>query len=657
MPISRSGEAPKRVAKSRQAGVLPMQAFAKPTNTHAFTQYQSLVDVSLDSSNIPFASPPSSLSFADFANCITSTPDTTSASDKEVWELLQILFDPQDPTEGNDVTAATRKSLFSQYWKSVVTPSALSHAQRAANSEEKAFALLSAHDIWGATEALLSGGNPKLATIVSQLDAADSTFKASSRQQIDQWRDNNVLSEIPYRIRSLYELLAGNTCTARGTIGAGPESNVESFSISSQSGLDWRRSFGLRLWYATLRNEPIEAAIRVYNTELSSYEEQIRPLPKFIEDKVETGWSDPEPDTRTDVLWSFLKLYATRQSGEQEMDDKDIATLLAPENVAGHPLEARLSFLLCQTLQARGLLERRNQHQGPNARDEEEQYSTKSTTYLSDNITSVLLSQLSGSASSLASAVLVALHFAQPATRATAVQALLTRHAAALGASPETCPTWQELSAMKIPPSWVWEAKANYARSVLGNENARCVSSLRAGNVIEACEVLRSVVAPGAVVAEHLLATKTDIQGLPSNLKMLLEEFQCNEEATTLTEWRNGLGGAAYVRYVKLVEKVEKHKKSGRTHWTSNESREVAKLVADVKRGLPSVRSTEELGLHERVAAWEIGRVLDEVEEGLRREEDGMVVEVEEDGDAADGGVMRQVEKAEERYRKKAMFA
>ncbi|KAL9054378.1 MAG: hypothetical protein Q9162_004180 [Coniocarpon cinnabarinum] len=646
MGKSRRTKSKRYLHKNSETNLAPSRVIPSAVQTSSFERYRQLVETSSDASSIPHARPSSNFSFADFASAMASADNAAVASEKETWDLLQILFDAQDSSQGAEDESVTRKTLLSQYWKSIVTPTALSHAERAENAEEKAFAQLSANDVSGATETLLAGGNPKLAMMMAQIEIADNEFKATIRDQIDHWRDTNVLSEIPHRIRALYELLAGNACTADGKMGAGPENKAENFNISARLGLNWRQSFGLRLWYASLSDEPIEAAISIYKHQLDTYQEQVRPRPSFHAD----GWKDPDPDRRTDVLWSLLKLYDKLHSGNGRLSVRELADLLAPENVAGNPLSAQLSFLLSQTLRARGLI-------AVGTSD----IMADEVTHLFDGITSTFLAQLSSSPNDLVSAIFVALHLTHPATRYSAITTLLTTHASALGSNSDA-PTWAALTQLQIPNAWLWQAKATHARTVLRDEKARCLFLLRAGDVIDACDVLRSIVAPGAVVAETLLpTTNTSDSGtsdVPSDLKSILQEFENNDEAAALAEWTSYLGGAVYARYVQLIERTERHRRSGRAHYNAAESRELQGLIQELQQKLESVG--EGVGLKERVAAWEMKRIVGEVGEELRRQEDGMVIDtekdVERDGEEQ-GGVMREVEKRAEQYYHKVGWA
>lgn len=608
-----------RTLPSSQGNVQASTIFPPPIHSQTFSHYRSLATASVDSHGIPNVKLSDSFSFSSFAASLHDS--TTSTAEKAMWELLQILFDDQDSTLSAPIIATTRKTLLSQFWKSVVTPAALAQAERASNAEEKALAYLSANDVWSATEVLQAGGNPKLATMVSLLGATGEAGRNAVRSQLQHWRDNNSLSEIPQRIRALYEILAGNVCTAEGKTTAGPENRAENFCISARFGMDWKQAFGLRLWYGVARDEPLQSAVDAFDGDLRSYQEQVRPVPE----KTGVGWTDHHADQRTDVLWSLLKLYAAVQKGTA-VTPKDVADLIAPDDVAGNPLDAQLSFLVCQTLRARGLVDMSQ----PEAMDEDAE--EQDPAYGADVITSTLLSQLSTKKEDVAYALFVALHLAHPASRQTAVHELLTLHAGSLGADPTSCPTWSSIDAdLHIPASWVYQAKATHARAVLHDDQSHCLYLLRAGRIGDAVDSLRHVVAPDAVVAEELLPPRPSSRSSSDNaipatgavstdLQRILAEFATHPDATAQPGWTRGLGGLTYSHFVTLTERVERKKRSGLTHYTSAETSELERLTRDIRSALPTdgSRDDDEMTLPERAAAWEMGRVVAEVEATLR---------------------------------------
>lgn len=523
-----------------------------------------------------------------------------------MWQLAQILFDSQDPATDEQ---SKRKQILTQFWKSITTSQALEHAKSAKTAEEKAFAQLSSFDVWSATETLLKGGDPRLATMIAQIGANESTQRAIA-EQINHWRDENDISEIPRDIRTLYELMAGNTCVAKGKSGAGLENKAETFNISWKFGLDWRRAFGLKLWYGIGKEDSIAEAVELYKNDLSSYEEKTRPVPWFVAAKAQTGWTDPRAGDRQDVLWGLLKLYAHHQAlqfQDAPSDSEiDVAAFLAPESISGNPLSACLSFQLYHTLLARSLLPRTD------TSSEE-----PGNTHFADTLAETLASQFSATPHTLDLAVFTMMFLSSATARASSIKAVLTHHAGALGQSPELCPHFHALtSALKIPAAWIYNAKAVLERSVTGDRAAQALNLLRAGETREAHEVLVRAVAPLCVIEERVIGSS------PDNLKQVLKEFK-ESDAVHLPSWKRG--GGLYSDFVGVVEfapgAAESEESGSDARIRPGSQQELRRLCKRVRASLPARVSEgwKKMGLEERAACEEMRDVVGRAEVALEK--------------------------------------
>jgi nuclear pore complex protein Nup98-Nup96 len=293
---------------------------------------------------------PAPIEFSEMAKAVAI--DTAAGThEQHAWQLLSLLFDDPDkfPDDiGDEHKERYRKEKLSDFWKSLVFSDAQKHAQQAASAEERAIAQLSCNNVADACHALLEGLNLRLATMVGQI-GGDATMRQNMVTQIEEWRRLEVLSEMEDTHRALYELLSGNCAQSEGMTGAGRENKALTFNISSRFGLDWRRAFGLRLWYGLLADEPIELAIAQFADAIRDGVEDVKPVPWFVEQNVNMGWTDPDAANREDLLWGILKLYAS-----SKMDiPANVEDVLAPENVSGHPQNARLSFQLFQLFKSR----------------------------------------------------------------------------------------------------------------------------------------------------------------------------------------------------------------------------------------------------------------------------------------------------------------
>ncbi len=462
-------------------------------------------------------------------NDVASLVQPESEYEKSVWQLASILFDEQDPeaygvpaTQKDKYDHRIRKDRLIAFWEQLCDNSAKQAVGEAKDAEERAIAHLSAHKIVDACDALVQGKDFRLATLVAQI-GGDETMRNDMDTQIDAWRDLNVLSEMTHPIRTLYSLLAGNTCICEGK--KGPlEDQARTFTISVRFNLDWKRAFGLRLLYAILADEPIEAAVVKFTNDLHS-DEPKKPVPPFIENEADTPWDDPSGLQREDILWGLLKLYAASRSA---LPTPSIAETFAPHNTTGNPLDARLSFQIYHALVLRFPSE-------PAAAPAQ-----------ADALAWTFATQLE-SAGEWLWALFALLHLSQRQQRDRAIHAHLVQHAADIKSEPDG-ESFQTLTeTFKVPKSWIWDAKALYARTVLQDHIKEVSYLVKAGDWEEAHEVLKKEVGPMAVIEEDW-----------EMLEKVLASFQQGKEE--VSQW--GLGGQVYEDYLTLitldVDEIEK---------------------------------------------------------------------------------------------------
>lgn len=435
-----------------------------------------------------------------------------------IWELAAILFDDSrsnvilkdTSVNQEEFNQRVRKDDLILMWQNICHVSAMKAVAEAPNAEERAIAHLSANSVVEACDNLIGGQDYRLAILVAQI-GSDRIIREDMATQVNQWRDLNVLSEFTEPIRALYGLLAGNTCVCEGK--KGPlEDRAKTFVISEQFSMDWKRAFGLRLWYATLPEEPIEVAVKKYADDLETHERR-KPLPWFLEEEAPSPWKDPNADQCEDILWGLLKLYAASQGS---LPIPPLTSIVSPHNTAGNPLDCRLSFQLHHALSPRF----------PHATDP----------LKADQLALSFSAQLD-SAGEWLWAIFILLHLSSREQRKSCIQTLLTLHATDMADVED--PAFQTLTEeFKIPASWIWEAKALHARSITQNHVQEVEFLLRAQNWEEAHATLCRVVGPRAII-------ERDYDGL----KGLLDVFGGGSEF--LGDW--DLGGGVYEDFVALM--------------------------------------------------------------------------------------------------------
>lgn len=441
----------------------------------------------------------------------------SNAHEKMVWELASILFDPiadaQEVSVAPSRLRQARRHKLSNFWQGIVEEVSNRDAGMAHTPEDKAIAALSGHRVPDACKHLLDGKNFRLATLVSLVGTSDQLMQ-DMRDQVREWRDANVLSEFTDPIRAIYELIGGNVCAVDGKKGA-MENRMDSFVISDKFGMDWKQAFGLRLWYAVTLNDDVVEAIHAFEEDLEQDKEK-PPKPWFAEQGIQSLWDDPDEDSREDLLWGLLKLYANKQT--------DLAGVLRPENSQLSPLDYRLCWQLGQALINTGKVKF-----GEDANDK------------ADAATLSFASQLISEGNWL-EAVFVLLHLSNPIARAMAIQEHLSRHGHLIGS--EQSEDFVMLThTFKIPATWVWQAKALFTRAVKKDAKSEVIFLLRAASYAEAHKTFIKQVAPMAII-------ERDYEGLWE----MLAQFQGAE--ASVPDWN--LGGKIYADFLGLVQYVQR---------------------------------------------------------------------------------------------------
>lgn len=268
-----------------------------------------------DDDGIPFANPSTHLRFSSFASLFSLTDRSYEAS---LFRLGQALFDEIDLRLGDSITvdirhrvsSLRRKVALSSWLENAVIPSidANLKSNPAVGSSAVAFTLLTGNQVEKACETAMNGGNLKLATLISQA-GGDFDFREDLKDQLQLWREQKIDVHIDESIRKVYALLAGII----DEVVEGPKGE-RGGDIDVVKGLDWKRTFGLHLWFS----EPVDASIaqvfQAYSrlTKDSSPGRIVaHPLPWYKEQTSSTSsrWklpSVPPPD----AFFSLIRLHA-----------------------------------------------------------------------------------------------------------------------------------------------------------------------------------------------------------------------------------------------------------------------------------------------------------------------------------------------------------
>lgn len=408
--------------------------------------------IDLDEYGVPFADADFGTPFRSFTE-LSWTQDPANQHEKNVWALASVLFDPITEKPYFDVETdflidymheKCRKEKLSKFLESLVEGAADEHARSANTLEEVAFAHLTAHRVEQACAALLEAGDFRLSTLMPMI-GGDVRSRELIRKQIDEWRKKGVLAEVAVVIRSLYELLSGNTSFSEGVRGP-TEDFAPEFFIPERFGLDWKRSFGLKLWYGCAEEDGIGQAVLEYEEEMKRWPESVpSPLPWY------QNSSNPTNDGMLDILWGLLRLYAEK--------DLPLEDVLLPRSIGISNLDLRMSWQLRTIFAKKGIRDfsRNVLEDGADG-------------FLTGNMADQVTVDFAGALEATGLwewAIFVVLHLRDTDSRETSIRNVLGRHLDELeeAEGPEVSKKLEFLEkTLLIPKAWIFEARV---RSIL----------------------------------------------------------------------------------------------------------------------------------------------------------------------------------------------
>ncbi|KAF5389513.1 hypothetical protein D9757_004196 [Collybiopsis confluens] len=471
-------------ASSTGTTVLLSKTPIPPINTLSpkLLQHQlSHSPISPDEAGVPFASPSADLlHFTSFVILFSATDASPEAS---LFRLGSALFDPipsnlspksLSPDVRNRVLHLIRKSSLSSWLQTAVAPSVQEYIQShpAASPTALALAHLTGNQLESACEVAMDNGYPTLATLIAQA-GGDTNFRADLRAQLGIWSEEKVDALIDRELRKIYALLAGE------------------LGGDVAQGLDWKRVFGLYLWFS----EPMDVPIaQVYESFIASTK-----------------------DGAEDLLLSLLRLYSDQACSLSE--------ILQPRNSSGqldYTIPWHLYIILSRCMRIRDFPDRGDIRVHDNGHldqpEPEPEFEGHSPT--ADLLTSSYASQLE-QLGMIQEAAFVLLHLEASFGRRKAIQDLLIRFAPVLD-------EWNIrglVGSLKIPLRWVKEAQAIYALNssnqlpspILSIDHPSSSSHpphtayelfLAAGNLNRAHDIAVLSLAPDAVLRDDFVLLK-----------------------------------------------------------------------------------------------------------------------------------------------------
>ncbi|KIR74014.1 nuclear pore complex protein Nup98-Nup96 [Cryptococcus deuterogattii CA1014] len=467
---------------------------------------------------VPIATINPGIRFHDFA----SRFDTGDRShEANVFRLGVALFDEIDVQlpEGSSeelierISSIRRKLALSKWLEDAVAPLVdFDVITRSEDRPGKIFSLLSGHQVERAVESALEAGDMRLATLLSQAGGEES-FKDELLKQLEDWQVYKVNPLIAVGYRKLYALLAGITDVSAGDPSRGSDGCPD---VLIAEGLDWKRAFGLHLWYGIPFENTIRDVVDSYTFSLTSSHPPAKPLPPYLEKSSDNARSWNLPTEPTDVLYNLLQLYSD--------DAISLDQVLRSRDTSPSPFDVRLAWHLYVLLSR--VLRRRDFED----RDESNGYSANA-----DRLTAGYAAQLE-QIGEWKWAAFVLLHLETVDGRSKALHALLYRH-------PDATKEDQAFltETLRIPEEWIHESRAASLCSIddaWGEYHAH----LQAKLYDRAHKILVEKLAPEAVLRDdkvllRRLCSKLEgkgVSGWDYGGKLFLEWADASEDTVSL---------------------------------------------------------------------------------------------------------------------------
>ncbi|KAJ1311780.1 hypothetical protein OPQ81_010246 [Rhizoctonia solani] len=411
-------------------------------------------DVDLDDQGVPVATPNDDIRFHHIADLFG--PDDRS-HESSVWRLGAALFDEinirlaqgvaSDIRE--QITVMRRRHALAKWLQVTVAPSVEFDLREltGASAANRVFLMLTGNQVARATEAAMEANQMHLATLISQI-GGDAEFRNDIESQLAKWKEQKIDAHIEVWLRKIYALLAGIVGSVEGSKSRDPAEKCSDIVVAES--LDWKRVYGLHLWFGGSFNSSAVESLESYEAACNNASlATAPPHPWYIErpasvDADALTWSVSSEGTPRDALFEIIKM---------AMDDTlplDVA--LYPRAFGPSPIDYRIPWhvymLLARVLQKRDVSDRSV------IEDENEEHQL-SYSHKADAITSNYAFQLE-SLGLWWYSIFVLLHLQESDGRLIAIKALLARHVSELDEEKEEF----LINQLCIPHDWIEEAKA-----------------------------------------------------------------------------------------------------------------------------------------------------------------------------------------------------
>lgn len=508
-----------------------------------------------------------------------------------VWDLVKALWGNLDCAVQANASSyhlrISRRAAVSSWLSKVlardIDREAVECKAKDAGHLDAIFSLLSGLQVEKACEIAYENREYRMALLLSQA-SGDSHIKHLLREQLGEWIKQGADKFIDTKRLKIYQLLSG--------LMVGMTSHGD---INLCNNLDWKRSFGLHLWYYCSTTVSIAKALEEYQNAYKgtdSYSAYAAPpKPCYIAEKF-TPVEESDGDTKIqakDICFHLLKLFSKRSHG--------LEAVLCPNTHTSDPLDYQLCWPLQQVLESLGYIHLSEAYHG-----------LIQTSFAAQLVTCGLWEW----------AIFILLHIRDDKRREVAVRELLFRHCEA----DNDCNKLTEkeallIESMQVPPQWIYEAKAMHARYCVKSYD-EAVYLLKAGQWNEAHRVIVAELAADAIIDEEY-----------QTLRDLLAEISPLERSCSVKNWKQS--GQVFLDYILLRQKLMQIEKGEIVASTYN----LEDLRGDITSLICMIGNLKADNPKERLAQAEMGKTASNLLKVVLSElsEQGLQIDEEEEID------------------------
>ena len=290
--------------------------------------------------DIPHANPKSTLRFSNIAQLFG--PDDQS-HEAAVWRLNTALFDEIDlqlrVTLADEVRSRImsmcRKQSLSSWLQQCVADAVENHLREGSSSRlsTRLFQMLAGYQIEKAVNTAIENGDFNLAALIAQI-GGDVDFRADVEEQLVKWKDQVIDAHVDESYRKIYALLAGVVDIVPASKSKDPAERCKDVLVADS--LDWKRAFGLHLWYGTLMDGSVVDAIYSYDDACPAL--AAAPTPWYQDSTIPSGrkWAFAPREIERDALYELIKLHSD--------SSMQLEQALLPRSYSASPLDYRLPW-------------------------------------------------------------------------------------------------------------------------------------------------------------------------------------------------------------------------------------------------------------------------------------------------------------------------